>query len=238
MSLFRRRSARTPTAASKDAWYRSADWDDGARAEFDAGLARSTREYRVQYRRIKAIALLGSGDTTKETAGRDLLEQTLADRDTRGDERTTALCLLGAFEHDAGRLDEAERHLRAALVLISSNPSGSSQLEEIRLAEILLARGERQHLEEARDLLDRRASPPPRFLSNRFRMCLAGARVSLALEDRARAADWATEALDLAASTSSGLANHPTLGLVETDAGTRAWLTAVAAGQDDRSAGR
>lgn len=231
MPMFRRRLLREPAAVPKDAWYRSADWDHGARAEFEARLARSAREYRVQYRRIKAIALLGSGDRTKEAAGRDLLEQTLADRDARGDERTTALCILGAHEHDAGRLDEAERYLRAAMALMSSNRSGSSELEEIRLAEILLARGERQHLEEARDLLDRRASPPPRFLSSRFRLCLVGARVSLALEDRARAADWANEALDLAASTSSGLANHPTLGLVETDAQTRAWLTAVAAGR-------
>jgi hypothetical protein len=69
----------------------------------------------------------------------------------------------------------------------------------------------------------------PTFQSSRFRMCLAGVRVSLALGDKARAADWAVAALALAAATHSGLRNHPDLGLVETDSKTRAWLTAIAA---------
>jgi hypothetical protein len=60
-------------------------------------------------------------------------------------------------------------------------------------------------------------------------MSLAGVRVSLALSDKARAADWAVGALDLAAATHSGLQNHPDMGLVVTDSRTRAWLTAIAA---------
>lgn len=231
MTIFGGRSNKKPAAASRDAWYRSSDWDERSRAEFETRLARAKPGNGVQYRRIKGIALLESGDRKREAAGRELLEQIVSGRDAPGHERITALCVLGAHEQDRGSLIDAEHHLRAALGLMASNPSGSSQLEEVRLAEILLAKGGRPDLVEARDLLDRRAASPPRFLSARFRMCVAGARVSLALKDKTRAADWAAAALDLAASTHSGLANHPTLGLVETDSVTRAWLAAVAAGR-------
>lgn len=231
MTMSGRRSNKKPAAASRDAWYRSSDWDERSRAEFETRLARAKPGNVVQYRRIKGIALLESGNRTKEAAGHELLEQIVSGRDAPGHERITALCILGAHEQDRGRLIDAERHLRAALGQMASNPSGSTQLEEIRLAEILLAKGRQSDLDEARDLLDRRAASPPRFLSARFRMCVAGVRVSLALKDRTRAADWAASALDVAASPHSGLANHPTLGLVETDAATRAWLAAVAAGR-------
>jgi hypothetical protein len=194
-------------------------------------IARAKPGNGVQYRRIKALALLASGDRKVEAAGRELLEQVVSDRDARGDEKISALCFLGAHEQDRGRLTDAERHLRAALSLMTSNRSGSTQLEEVRLAEILLAKGGRSDLGEARELLDRRAGSPPLLLSSRFRMCVAGVRVSLALKDETRAADWAASALDLAASPHSGLANHPTLGLVATDSATRAWLAAVAAGR-------
>ncbi len=228
--MFGRRQVKS-TVASKD-WFRSSDWDERARVEFGARLARAKPYNRFQYRRIKASVLLLSGDRQKEAGGRELFEEILADDEAPGHEKTTAHWTLGAYYQRAGHLHDAERHLRAALDRISRDENGRSDVEEVQLAEVLLARGGRDHLEEARDILDRRASPPPTFVSSRFRMCLAGVRVTLALKDRRRAAEWAAAALDLAAATHSGLANHPTLGLVEADSQTRAWLTAVAA---DRS---
>lgn len=226
--MFGRRSIGKPAPVARDAWYRSPDWDEPARAEFELRLARAKPYNRAQYRQMKAFALLDSRNRTTENAGRAMLEEILADRDIGSFERVTVHSLLGAHEHDAGRLEAAERHLRTALGLMAtSNKSGSTGIEEVRLAEILLGKGGRADLEEARDLLGRMGDPT--FQSSRFRMCVAGVRVSLGLGDRARAADWAVVALELAAATHSGLHNHPDLGLVKTDSRTRAWLTAIAA---------
>jgi len=170
-----------------------------------------------------------------------MLEHVVADPDAYHFEKVSALSFLGAHEQDTGRLDTAERHLRAALHLMAMNPSGGNELEEVRLAEILLKRGGRAELEEARDLIDRVGASRPRLLTSRFRKCLAGVSVALALGDMPRAEEWARQALALASATYSGLANHPRLGLVETDDTTRGWLAAVviAAAQRDgpRSAG-
>jgi hypothetical protein len=112
--------------------------------------------------------------------------------------------------------------------MIAWSASGTTGREAIQLAEILLARGARAQLEEARDLLEGRANDPPLLVVDRYRMCVAGARVALALDDAAAAAEWATAALRLSVATDSGLENHPELGLVQADGRTHAWLATVA----------
>ena len=209
-------------------WFRSPDWNAEAKADFEARLARARREGRPQYRRIKALALLGARDAELKAAGRELLEQNITDPDALPFERVTALCVLGADEQDAGDVDAAERHLRAALDLIEATPSGGTELAEVRLAEILLGRGGRAQLEEARALLDRMPASRPLLLGSRFRKCVAGVRIAAALGDEASSAAWARLALQLAAATHSGLANHPRLGLVETDDATLSWLAETA----------
>lgn len=218
-----------PSRPRSDEWFRSDAWGEDERAEFETKLARAKPQYRVQYLRIKAVALLGSGERQKELAGTSLLHQILEDADAPAFERTGALSLLGSHEQHMGRLDAAEKYTRAALDEISHHRNGSDDLEETRLAEILLARGQTQQLEEARRLLNGRTQRPPRMLKSRFRWATAGVKVSLALNDRPAAARWAAMALAIAAAEHSGLANHPTLGLVSTDEETRAWLIAVAA---------
>ena len=217
----------TVRVVARDDWFRSADWGIAAKAEFEARLARARPRSRPQYRRIKALTLLDTGDPVKQAAGRDLLELTVVDRDSFEFERVAALSILGAHEQDTNLLDAAERHLRAALDLIAVHPSGGTELEEVRLAEILLKRGSQAALKEARDLIDRVGTSRPVLLSSRFRKCLAGVRVALALGQVAQAKGWARQALSLASATHSGLANHPRLGLVETDDATRAWLAMV-----------
>lgn len=216
-------------SAARDAWYRSADWDDRARAEFETRLARARPWNRIQFRSIKALALLDSRDRRKQAAGREMLQWVISEGGGSHAETVTAICLLGAHEQDVGMLVDAERHLRQALDRMSRDPSGGTQTEEVRLAEILLGRGGRATLEEARDLLEHRAKDPPLLLAAQFRMCVAGARVSLALDDDESAAEWAAAALRLSAATHSGLRNHPVLGLVETGTRTRRWLAEVAA---------
>jgi hypothetical protein len=216
-----------PGYNAKDAWFRSPDWDDLAKAAFETRIARATAHNKIQYTRIKGLALLGSGKPDVETAGYQMLVGILQNPNAPTHEKVTVLSQLGGRDHDRGRLDDAERNLRDALALMGTSPSGSNGLERIRLAEILLARGGQEQLEEARQLLVEEAEGEPVFVSTRFRLAIAAARVSIGLDDPKGAAGWAALALQLAEARHSGLANHPTLGLVDLDPGLRQWLESV-----------
>jgi hypothetical protein len=211
----------------RDDWFRSPEWGAEARAAFEQRLARARPRSRPQYRRIKGLALLETGDPERQAAGRQLLEAVIADPDAYQFERVGALCFLAAHEQDTNRLDAAEQHLRAAIPLLGTRGSGGTGLEEVRLAEILLTRGGGAELAEARGLVDRADAGP--FPSSQFRRCLAGVRIALAMGDQPGAEAWARRALELAARTHSGLANHPRLGLVDADEATMAWLASFVA---------
>ncbi|HEX7949739.1 MAG TPA: hypothetical protein VF494_05275 [Candidatus Limnocylindrales bacterium] len=218
----------------KDAWFRSPYWDREAQADFETHLARSRPFNRRQYRKLKGFALLQSDEPGAEAAGYRMLRELLADPDTGEIERVSVLSQIGAHEHDRGLLDDAERDLRQAIATMRPSRSGSNGLEAVRLAEILLEAGGTTRLEEARRLLEVEARRPSIFLSVRFRLCVASARVLLALGDPRSATVWAATALDLAAREHSGLAKHPTLGLVELDPALRDWLQALAVASGPR----
>ncbi|CAN5585366.1 hypothetical protein BH23CHL10_BH23CHL10_13510 [soil metagenome] len=55
------------------AWFRSPDWGEAAERDFRHRLARARPHNQIQYRRIKAVALLETRDPAKATAGRRLL---------------------------------------------------------------------------------------------------------------------------------------------------------------------
>lgn len=209
-------------------WFRSPDWGEAAERDFRRRLARARPHNQIQYRRIKAVALLETRDPAKATAGRRLLIEVAESADAPDFEKVMALSMLGQAALRDGRLDEAEANLRQALRISGESGSGTSGLEEAWLAQVALARGDRDGLREARVLLEQRAADPSLIISARFEICSTAARVAVALQDRAAAASWARDALDLADADHSGLANHPRLGLVHLDAHTRAWLNEVA----------
>lgn len=211
-------------------WFRSPDWHEAAEREFRQRLARARPHNQIQYRRIKAVALLETGDPAKVTAGRRLLIEVVDSPDAPDFERVMALSMLGQRALRDQRLDEAEANLRQALRISGQNGSGTSGLEEAWLAQVALARDDRDALHEARVLLEQRAADPPPFLSARLEICLTAAHVALALKDNAAAGSWAVAALALADADHSGLANHPTLGLVDLDVPTREWLNDLAEG--------
>ena len=205
-------------------WFRSPDWDQAAERDFRDRLARSRPHNRVQYRRIKADALLRTGDPAKEIAGRQLLMEVTESADAPDFEKVMALSMLGRAALRDGRLDDAEANLRQALRIAGANGSGTSGLEEAWLAQVALARNDHDALRQARVLLEQRAANPPAILSAGFEICLTAARVASALDDPRGAASWAVAALDLADRDHSGLANHPRPGLVSLDPETREWL--------------
>jgi hypothetical protein len=216
------------TGGRGEEWFRSSRWDDASRAEFEARLARARPSSRVQYRRIKALALLDAGDPASERAAADLIEQNLALPDLPQHERVLALVVLASRDRSRGRLSDAERRIREALDLGGPDGSGTTGEEEIALAEILLAKGGEQDLREAKRLLDRRASALPLLVSSRYRLAVAQTRTLLALGQAEDAAEWAATALRLAAAEHSGLPSHPGLGLIEAPGHELSWLRAVA----------
>ncbi len=209
-------------------WFRSTDWGEAAERDFRQRLARARPYNQIQYRRIKAVTLLDTGDPAKATAGQRLLIEILESPEAPEFEKVMALSILGERALRERRLDEAEANLREALRIAGRDGSGTSGLEEVWLAQVALARGDRAGLPEARALVERRAADPHPFLNARFETCLTAAKIAMALEDRAEAATWAQAALRLADADHSGLANHPTLGLVRLSSQTRAWLSDVA----------
>jgi tetratricopeptide (TPR) repeat protein len=222
--MFRRKDTHRPD----EHWYRSADWDAVAQTEFEARLARARPHNRVQYRRIKALALLGSRDHRKEAAGYAMLAAIADDPDAENFEKVMALSTLGAYEQERGHLDAAERTLRRAVAAMTLNASGGDGLEQVRLAEVLLARGDAASIDEARDLLEAGSESIPPFPEGRFRFCAAAARLALAVGERDEAARWASAALHEAGAANSGLPRHPTVGLVRADRRTLNWLSDVA----------
>lgn len=213
---------------AKDRWYRSADWDEASQAEFAARLSRARPYDQVQYRRIKALALLDTDDSARQQAGRAMLEENLAIPDLFSFERTVALATLARHERSRGRLTDALRALRQALAVGGPDASGTTGEEEIELAEVLLAQGGEADIREAKSLLDRRGSDPPIFVRSRYRLAVGQTRVCLALGDPSAAAAWASQALELAETEHSGLRNHPELGLVDPPDAERTWLRDVA----------
>lgn len=211
----------------RDDWFRSARWGGAAEEEFRTRLARARPHSRYQYRRIKAIALLGSGDETRGHVGEALLNENLALADLPGHERVLDLCLLAGHFQRSGRSREAEACLREALAIGGPDGSGTSGEEEIALAEILIERGGGEDLEEAGRLLNRRASKMPLFVRSRYRLAVACARLYVALHQGGEAANWARAALELAETSDSGLTYHPDLGLVSADEAEVQWLRKV-----------
>jgi len=221
------------TNEAGDDWFRSADWGPKEQVRFEARLSRARKHNRPQYRRIKGLALLASGDLEAVIAGRALLRAVVADPQAPHSERVSALSLLSDHELGAGMLEEAEADLREVLALMQTSRSGSTSLEEVWLAEILIRRGRPRDLLEAERLLERSDAHRSIIVSVRFRFALVATRLALALGDRALAAQRARSALDVAGRRSSGLVNRPTLGLVSLDPATRTWLEGVVASGPD-----
>jgi hypothetical protein len=219
---------------ARDRWFRSPDWDEASRAEFAARMKRAHPGNRVQYRRIKALALLETRDPIRVAAGRAMLQENLRTPDLPSFERTLALASLARQDRADGRLTSAIELLRDALRTAGPDGSGTSGEEEIELAEMLLAMGGREELLEAKALLDRRATELPLFVRSRYRLAVAQTRVAQLLDDPTTASASAATALELAAVDHSGMRHHPDLGLVEAPAAELAWLQDVRAGEHAR----
>lgn len=205
-----------------DEWFRSPAWGPDDREDFERRLARARATNRGQYLRIKGLALNGAGHTD---GARALWLRVVADPGYEI-QRWSALEHLAdlAFDHDP---HEAERLYRQ---LLSEDPTlnATTQMAEVRLAELLTREGTARSLHEAEEFLEawrtNRHSPLP---VNHFQWEVARARWGEATGRADVTQNAAQQAIALAG-RDSPFPRHPGAGVVRPDAKIMSWLKARA----------
>jgi hypothetical protein len=143
-------------SVSERDWFRSPSWDPPTAADFERRLRRARPHNRAQYTRVQATYLLQAVDAVTREAGRDLLRRVI-DEYPDSIEAKAAWEQLGDSLARDGRLDEAEHALTVTLRLCQASRigrSGTTGTTELRLAEVILAMGERGRVDEVVRLLD------------------------------------------------------------------------------------
>jgi tetratricopeptide (TPR) repeat protein len=208
----------------EDEWFRSPRWSEADRAEFEARLARARKYNRAQYLRIKGLALSDAGEIE---GARELWTRVLAD-----DGEFSTLEGFTAMEHLGDSYSEddptlAEDHYRR---LLNDNPTlkSTTRTQHIKLAELLIRRGDEQALEEAAELLIQwPAVARLPFPSAHFRWNLAVIDLAEATGDRETAVEAARRALELA-DRGPVFPRHKTVGVVHAEHRTLARLRSLA----------
>jgi hypothetical protein len=210
-----REDQRVVTAANRD-WFRSSTWTPEIAEAFEVKLARARRSSRAQYLYIQGAHLTASPEAEVREAGRTLLRRVSAEYPSDFHAKS-ATEQLGESFADEGCFDEAEMALRETLRLSAESRigrSGTTGTPDLRLAEIILLRGDLRRLDEVAALLDD-VEPEVRSQSIMrnvvFRFLLASARLAHRRSDPG-AAELARHALAVAAETSPSIPRHPDVG--------------------------
>lgn len=206
-----------------DDWFRGGDWTPAAQEHFEAKLARARPASRPQYLRIKGLGLNEAGDVA---GARSLWNRVL------GDPASDWVQLAPATEHLADSYYSESPEIAAAyyrrVTELSPTLSATTGTHHIKLAQLLLDTGTEADLAEVGDLLtwwvDNAKSP---FPSAHFSWNIAYIKWALALGDDQSARAGAQRALEWEA-RGPVFSRHPTVGLVEADAGTLDWLRSLA----------
>lgn len=206
-------------------WYRTPGWTLAEQEHFERKLARARKENRAEYLRIKGLSLEDAGVTD---AARTLFVRAAVEAGKNYFTQSSALEHLADSVADDDPA-ESERLLRR---LIEVNPTlnGTTHLAEVHLAELLIRRGTREALSEAREHLDSwDARGAGDFSGQLFEAAVARARWNEATGDATAAAEWAAHALELA-EVESPLKNAPGLAVQDLDDELATWLIDLAGG--------
>jgi len=199
-----------------DEWYRTGAWDEAARVDFEARLARARSSNQQQYLRIKGESLLAAG---KVDGARALLERAADFPDGYFFQTVAAWESLASMAAQRGDRVTAETLYRR---ILAEQPSlsGTTGSVEISLAELLLDTGRAELRDEALVLLNAWINRPGlKFDNQLFRWYMDLIRVAQTTGDQQTARRAATTALALA-ERGPQLARHPEVGLVTTDKAT------------------
>lgn len=198
-----------------DDWFRSPEWTDEARADFEKRLARARPHSRAQYLRIKGLAVDAAGDGE---GARELWTRVL---ESPGVSRLQA---WSALEHlgDSWTSEDPQRAESYYRQLLAENPTlnATTACVHLSLAELRIRRGDRASMQEAHDLLTTWISDfPSPFPSALFRFHLDLIAVAQALGDQPTVQQAARTALDLAG-RGPVFPRHRDVGAVEADEAT------------------
>jgi hypothetical protein len=203
-----------------DEWFRSPGWSVEDQDEFERRLGRARRTSRAQYLRIKGLALNAAGH---REGARSLWLRVLDDPDASID-RWSTLEHLGDLDFETDP-DAADSRYRELLV---EDPSlnATSQMAEVRLAELQTRKNTPTSLAEAWELLEawrtERHSP---FPADHFQWELARARWGEASGRPDIVQDSARRAVALS-KEGSPFPRHPGAGVVQAEPDVMAWLHA------------
>ena len=194
-----------------DEWFRTSDWDAEAQVEFERRLQRARPMKRIQYLRIKGLALRDAG--LIEDA-RMLWTRVLELPDEYGFSHVAAIENLA----ESWVVDDPERaeELYRELVYRQPTADGTSGMVQVALAELLLNQGGSGNIKEATDLLNLWEDSDNPFPKAWFRYALARVQLAEARADIDGAQSTARTALRLA-NLGPQFPRHGPIGVVETD---------------------
>lgn len=205
-------------------WYRTLDWDEAAKADFEQRLGRARQSSRAQYIAMKAFALQRAGRL--DDAGQLYLRM-LAEYPDDHRERSV-LEHLADIDCQQGRPEDAERGYRRALAHPEANFLGSGMVE-VSLAEVLIKLdrpGEAKEVLDAVGESEGAMQTVTAFHANFFRFHLARARVAALLGNDEAAVDAARLALSVVGAPDQ-YSSHPGVGAVHADEQTLSELHAL-----------
>jgi tetratricopeptide (TPR) repeat protein len=193
-----------------DEWFRKTTWSSKDQEDFERRFSRSRRTSRAQYLRIQALHLAQSGE---HAAALVLLSRMLSEYPDRVQEAAAHLqCAQSLIA--IGQHADAIDAFRAALATERSLPNVRTNAW-LEFAWYVADRKLAHYYREALGVLDERARDEA-FPVQRFRSATARTLIEFALGNLTLARESARVALAAAAERHSGMAKHPTLGLVST----------------------
>lgn len=208
-------------------WYRSPDWSEEAREEFERRLKRARPESRPQYLHLKARALRAHGGRVERRAARELNERVLRDYpDAFPFDLYRCLTELADIAEEEGAREEAIGHFRTAVSLADQGGVGGDA--HLRLAELLVASDDPERWNEAAVVLDK--ADDLAFSMWRFRYAVLRARLAARAADHLTSAAFARTALTEATRERPDFSRHPEVGWAEADPETLAEMQQLADG--------
>jgi hypothetical protein len=218
------------SAAVADEWYRSSAWGKADQAQFEEKLRRARPRSRPQYIRLKGLALAGSTKPRERQAAPDLLRRVI--REHRDDELQAAMAWadLGHFYDEEDELQLAAEAYRACLDAEAALSGGALHTgSELALAEVIVRAEWERRYPEALALLDAARRAGLTFKVERWRWCIAHARIAARTGPASDAAAFASDALALLEDPSPDFARHPGAGSIKPDRETVRELEGLAA---------
>lgn len=197
-------------------WFRGPATDAEAMGSFEERLSRATLQHRPQYLRIKATEILDQSDDPDAWHVAASLLTRVTDEYPDSLHVPMAHQELARYHRRLGEWDAALQEYQMAIDRSLPGRSGSTGIEEVDMAEVLVERDAPGDATTALELLaSEHLASQAHFNSTLFRIALCRARAQDRLNMDPSVA--AHEALRLASITKPQLPRHPTVGLVKVD---------------------